>query len=83
MIIDGILFIISNIAGVLLLPLEVINIGVDLLSSITVVTQFLMVIAYVIPWSNLLPIFGIIGVIMGFRITISLIKTIWDLLPIL
>ena len=82
MIIDAILGLISNIVGVLLLPLEAFNVVIDIASSIPVVAKFLMFIAYVIPWNNLLPIFFIIGLIMSFRITVSLIKTVWDLLPL-
>ena len=82
MIIDAILGLISNIVGVLLLPLEAFNVVIDIASSIPVVAKFLMFIAYVIPWNNLLPIFGVIGIVTGFRITVSLIKTVWDLLPL-
>lgn len=82
MIIDAILGLISIIAGVLLMPLEVFNVAIDIASSIPVVAKFLMFVAYVIPWSNLVPIFAIVVAIMSFRVIIALIKTIWDLLPI-
>lgn len=83
MIIDAILGLISIIAGVLLMPLEVFNVAIDIASSIPVVAKFLMFVAYVIPWSNLVPIFAIVVAIMSFRVIIALIKTIWDLLPLL
>ena len=83
MIIDAILGLISIIAGVLLMPLEVFNVVIDIASSIPVVAKFLMFVAYVIPWSNLVPIFAIVVAIMSFRVIIALIKTIWDLLPLL
>lgn len=82
MIIDAILGLISIILNVLLLPLEAFNIVIDLASSIPVVTNFLTFIAYIIPWTNLLPIFLSIFIIMSFRIIVALIKTIWDLLPL-
>ena len=52
MITDAILLLFQGILNVLLLPLTVINIAVDFVSSIPVVTEFLQVAAYMIPWSN-------------------------------
>lgn len=81
MIFDGILFVIKGIVNILLAPLEIINFAVDLVVSIPVVSEFLGIIAYVLPWNNLLPLFYIIFAIIGFKIGISAIKTIWNLLP--
>ena len=56
MIIDGILLIVQGFLNVLLMPLTAFNIGIDFLSSIPVVTSFLQLIAYILPWSNLMPL---------------------------
>lgn len=82
MIIDVLLNIIAGVINVLLFPLEVINIGVDFLAGIPAVYKFLQVVVYILPWSNILPLIVLIIAIFILRIVISLIKTIWDLLPI-
>lgn len=46
-------------------------------------TDFLAFIFYILPVGGLMPIVTIFMGIMMFRIVISVIKTIWDLLPIL
>lgn len=46
-------------------------------------SDFLAFIFYILPVQGLLPIVTIFVSIMMFRIVISVIKTIWDLLPIL
>jgi len=82
MIVDGILLVLQGVLSILLAPLEVINIGIDFVSSIPVVSSFLQIVTYILPWSNILPILLIIISIFAFRILISLIKTIWSLLPL-
>lgn len=80
MIINAILFIIKNIVSLLLAPLEIINIAVDFLASMPVILQFFQIIAYIIPWTNLIPLFFIMFSITGFRIIVSFIKTLWNLI---
>lgn len=46
----------------------------------TVIDCF-QVVAYVLPVSKLLPILGIYITIQGWRIIISLLKTLWDIMP--
>lgn len=46
-------------------------------------SDFLAFIFYILPIDGLLPIVTIFTGLMLFRIIISVIKTIWDLLPIL
>ena len=43
----------------------------------------LSIIAYVLPLDTLLQIFGISVIIYTVRLTISLIKAIWELIPLL
>lgn len=81
MILDAILNILAGFVSVLLAPLEVINIGIDLISSIPVVASFIQVIAYIFPWTNILPIIFITIIILNFKLFISAIRAIWELLP--
>lgn len=81
MITDAILLLFQGILNVLLLPLTVINIAVDFVSSIPVVTEFLQVAAYIIPWSNILPLILLVIALFIFRIALALVKTIWKFIP--
>ena len=81
MIINGLIFVLSNVLEVLLAPLEVINITVNFLGSIPFLTQFFQVIAYIMPWNNLIPLFVIVIAVIAFKIIISLVKTLWEILP--
>lgn len=81
MIVDGILLVLQGVAFVLLLPLEGLNIAIDFISSIPIVVSFLQVIAYIIPWTNILPLILLVVAIIIFKIAVSLVKTIWQLLP--
>ena len=60
MIVDGILLVFQGLVNLILAPLSVINIGVDLVSSIPYVTPFLQIVVYVLPWSNLMPLITLI-----------------------
>lgn len=83
MIIDLILLVLQGCLNVILAPLTIINITIDFISGITVVTSFLQVIAYILPWSNILPLIILTIGIIVLKIGISIVKTIWDLLPLL
>lgn len=83
MITDGLLSFLTSIASGLLAPLGVVDIAVDIVTSIPVVSKFVMFVVYVIPWSNLVPLFVIIFAIMGIRVGIAVIKFILGLLPFL
>ena len=82
MIIDMILLVLQGVLNILLLPLTAINIAVDFIASIPVIGEFLQVIAYILPWSNLLPLIVLTVALFIFRIFIATVKTIWDLLPL-
>lgn len=47
------------------------------------VHDFVAFIFFILPIHGLRPIFTIIVAIIGFRIIVAVIKTFWDLLPIL
>ena len=83
MIVDLILLLVQGILNVLLLPLTVINIAVDLVSSIPVTTEFLQVAAYMIPWSNILPLILLVIGIFIFRAGLAIVKVVWKFIPFL
>ena len=75
------LLVLQGALSILLLPLTVVNIVIDFVSGITVFVSFLQVIAYILPWSNILPLIVLTIGLIGLRIGIAIVKTIWDLLP--
>lgn len=81
MIVDLILLIVQGILNVLLLPLIVINIAVDFVSSLPVTVEFLQVAAYMIPWPNILPLILLVIGIFLFRGTLAVIKAVWKFIP--
>lgn len=81
MITDAILSFLTSIATGVLSPLVIIDVAVDLVTSIPVVTKFIMFVAYVIPWQNLVPLLIIILSLIGFRIAMSVIRFVISLLP--
>lgn len=81
MIVDGILSVLSVVFSVILSPLEIINVGVDVISSIPVVSNFIAVIAYIFPWNNILPIIILTFLIINFKNLVAFIMAVWKLLP--
>lgn len=81
MIVDLLLLVLQGALSILLLPLTVVNIVIDFVSGITIFVSFLQVIAYILPWSNILPLIVLTIGLIGLRIGIAIVKTIWDLLP--
>lgn len=81
MIINLFLLVLQGALSILLLPLTVVNIVIDFVSGITVFVNFLQVIAYILPWSNILPLIVLTIGLIGLRIGIAIVKTVWDLLP--
>lgn len=81
MITDAILNFFSVLANTILSPLSIIDIGVDLVTSIPVVTKFILFVAYVVPWDNLVPLFVIVFALIGFRIGIALVKFVITFIP--
>lgn len=83
MIVDLILLLVQGILQVLLLPLAAINISVDFLAGIPDVTEFLQIVAYLLPMNNLLPLFALVIGLFVFRGALALIKLIWSFIPII
>lgn len=82
MIIEALLNVVFGIVNVILSPIELLNWGFDLV-LLSPLVNILKVIYYVLPIGKLSPIIIFIVSMFVFRAVISLIKTIWDLLPIL
>lgn len=51
-------------------------------SVFTLAADFLRMIAYLLPWKTVTTILSLFISLMLFRIVVSFVKTIWDLLPI-
>ena len=81
MIVDGILLVLKIIVEILLSPFTVINIAVDFIGSIPVVMSFIQIVAYVLPWGNILPVIILIFSIFVFRIIVALVNLILKFVP--
>ena len=82
MITDKLLDIVFNFLEKMLDKLPVMNISIDL----SVVQGFLSVVGtalYFFPWQKVAPILAVIVLLQVWRILISIIKTIWSVLPFL
>lgn len=82
MIIDAILLIFEGIINILLSPLSVLSLGIDFVTSIPVINSFISVIAYVLPWSNILPIIIFIVSEFGFRAIMAVIRLVKSFIPL-
>lgn len=83
MIANAILLIFNGLLSVLLAPLQVVNITINIISSIPVLQRFVQVIAYLLPMNNLKPMIAIIISLGVISIFTGLLKALWDILPIL
>lgn len=83
MIINLFIYVLQGIVNVLLAPLSVLNFGINVALKIGVVQGFIKVVSYLFPWAELSPLVSFIVAMFVFRSVVALIKTIWDLLPIL
>lgn len=76
MIFNGILLVLQSVLQVLLLPLTGINIVIDFVTSIPVVTSFLECVIYLLPWDNLLPLIALTIAIFTFRAIMAFVRFI-------
>lgn len=81
MITNAILLVFQGVLNVLLTPLSVFNIGVDFVSSIPIISSFIKIIAYVLPWSKLTPLISLTVGLFTFRITLALIRLVKGFIP--
>ena len=82
MITDVLFNIFYGIVNALLTPVSSIGNIVVNSSMFLPIVNVLKIIFYVLPMPALLPIFYITVSLMTFRIVISLLKTLWGILPI-
>lgn len=82
MITDALFGIVFGLIDLLLTPLLVLDFNFNI-SSIEPVLQYFKMAGYLIPFAQLSPVFFFFVSLMTFRIAVSLIKTIWNLLPVL
>ena len=81
MIVESLLSVVFGLINFILLPLQIVDFALDLV-TLEPVIQFINMALYLIPFRELMPIFIFFMSMMTFRVVVSLIKTIWDLLPI-
>lgn len=78
--------IVEGIINVLLAPfMWLINLIPDVSLSMTMIDtalDYIKVACYFLPMGTVLVILKIVLAIVGFKIAISLVKTLWDILPL-
>lgn len=72
MILNGILLIFQGLLELLFVPISLLNITIDFVSSIPVVASFLQISAYLLPWSNIMPVILLTIAMFLFRIAIAI-----------
>ena len=82
MITDLIINILFGLLNILLAPVSILGWGFDL-ALCSPLGDFLKVACYILPIGKLSPIITFIVAMFIFRAIISLIKTIWELIPVL
>ena len=83
MISNAILLVFNGLLTVILAPVQVVNITINVVSSIPVVQRFIQVIAYLLPMNNLKPMMFIIIGLGLLSIVLGILKAVWDVLPLL
>lgn len=80
MILESIFNFIFSIINILLLPFDGINLIINSEIFNTII-EYISVVTYVLPIQNFVPIIAFIISTMLLRIIISILKTLWDILP--
>lgn len=81
MIIDLFLLVIQGILNVLLMPLSVVNVAIDFVGTIPLVTSFVQIVCYILPWTNLLPLFSLTFALFFFRISLVIFRFLKGFIP--
>lgn len=81
MIFDLIINVIALFVQVLLAPVSAVKFVIDIASSLSFLDSIFRIIAFLMPWNNILPLFVIVVALIGFRIAISIIQAMWRLTP--
>lgn len=82
MIVDSIVNFVFSIVNIILTPLDLIN-SVFVFNDASPIFQWLRMAMYLIPIPQLMPIVIFISLTIQLRVAIALLRTIWDILPIL
>ncbi len=82
MITDVLLDFVFGFVKLVLTPVKITNLNIPT-SFLEKFGEVMSMVAYFIPIGPLMPLFVVFVTLMSFRIIIRLIKTIWDLLPVL
>lgn len=82
MITDAIISLVYDIFMFFLGSYEPLTFNIDT-TVFSTFSDFLAFIFYILPMDGLMPMVTIFAGLMMFRIVVSVIKTIWDLLPVL
>lgn len=82
MITDALLSFVFGFVKLILSPVAKLNISIPR-EFLTKFFEIIRMAMYLLPIRQLMPIFVMFTLLMTFRIVVSLIKTIWNLLPIL
>lgn len=80
MIVDGMLSLLFNLIDFILTPLELINWNFDN-SLLNPILDFITMAIWLIPIKQLMPIFLMFVALMSFRVAISMLKTINNIIP--
>lgn len=81
MITDALLAVFFGLVDLLFSPLGLLHFNFDI-AKLEPVLQYFRMALYLIPFQELSPIFIFFIAMMAFRVVISVVKTIWNLLPI-
>ena len=82
MVIESLLNVVFSIVNIILSPISLLGWGFNIV-YISPLVDILKVVYYVLPIDKLSPIISFIVAMFIFRAVIALIKTIWELLPVL
>lgn len=82
MVTNTLMNVIFGIVNIILSPISLLGWGFNL-ALCSPLGDFLKIVYYVLPIGKLIPIITFIVAMFIFRALVALIKTIWDLLPVL
>lgn len=81
MIVEGIVDVIYTVVNLIMLPISGLAFITDI-NKLEPILQYIRMALYVIPVVQLMPIIMFFIALMSFRITVSILRTIWDILPL-
>lgn len=82
MILQLLLTVVFGIVNVILAPFLLLDLVINT-NIFNTIMEYLNVVFYVLPIENFIPIIVFLIATMGMRIVISLVRTLWQMLPFL